>query len=331
MGIAEDNKKIEEDMRDLARKLLEDKEVDCILGYAEGTIPFSSIPLVIDKVEDVDKLVWNNLCYMNLAKYLAPPIPQVQDKKVGVIAKGCVGRALNLLAVEKQIDLDNIKMIGIACNGIVNRGRILKEIGDKEVLELEFSGDDIIVKGKGWEKTFPYEEYLNRLCKTCQVKSPPKIGDICLGECQEVESVEDDFSDVAEYDAKTPDEKWDYIVDTLECCTRCYACREACPMCYCNLCFVDQNKPVWFNKTTELTDIIVFHLIRSFHMAGRCVECGACNAVCPMGIDLNLINRKLSEIVKRRFDYTSGLDAESLPPMMDFEMEDAQEFMLEED
>ena len=331
MTIADDNKKIEADMRQVAKKALQDKEVDCIVGYSEGTLPLRASPLVVTTVDDVDKLVWNNLCYMNLAKYLVPPIPQLKDKKVGVIAKGCVGRAINLLAIEKQINLDNVKVIGIPCNGIVNRGRILKEIGDKEVLELEFSRDDIIAKGKDWEKKFPYSEYLNELCKTCQVRSPPKSGDMCIGECQEVSSVEEDYNSVKDHEAKTADEKWDYIVDTLEACTRCYACREACPMCYCNLCFVDQNKPVWFSKTTELPDIFVFHLVRAFHMAGRCVECGACTAVCPMGIDLNLINRKLSEIVKRRFDYTSGIDAKTVPPMMAFKMNDQQEFMLEEE
>jgi hypothetical protein len=50
-----------------------------------------------------------------------------------------------------------------------------------------------------------------------------------------------------------------------------------------------------------------------------------------MGIDLNFINRKLEKIVKERFDFTSGLDPDTLPPMVDFMMEDAQEFMLEED
>jgi len=67
------------------------------------------------------------------------------------------------------------------------------------------------------------------------------------------------------------------------------------------------------------------------HLAGRCVACGACSSVCPMGIDLNLITRKLEQIVKERYDFTSGLNAETLPPMVDFKMEDAEEFMLEED
>jgi len=50
-----------------------------------------------------------------------------------------------------------------------------------------------------------------------------------------------------------------------------------------------------------------------------------------MGIDLNMINRKLEKIVKERFNFTSGLDPDIKPPMVDFKMEDAQEFMLEED
>ena len=121
------------------------------------------------------------------------------------------------------------------------------------------------------------------------------------------------------------------IKEALEPCTLCYSCRQACPVCYCNLCFVDQNLPVWFGKTTQLPDVIVFHLIRAFHLAGRCVACGACSSVCPVGIDLNKITRKLEEIVKKRYNFTSGLSAEKVPPMMDFSMKDAEEFMLEED
>ena len=91
--------------------------------------------------------------------------------KIGIVAKGCVGRAVNMLAVEKQINLENIKMIGINCNGNVNRSKIDLEIGEKEILDVSVSGDDIIVKGKDWEKKFPYDQYINELCKVCQVKS----------------------------------------------------------------------------------------------------------------------------------------------------------------
>jgi len=338
MNIESENEKIQESMREVAKNLLKEKEVDVIIGYTKGTFPLSSAPIMIRREEDDEKLIWNNLCYVNLANYLVPLKPQLVDSekgplKIGVVSKGCVGRALIHLAVEKQIDLENIKMIGIPCNGIINRGRVEREIGDKEILAVSISGENVIVKGRDFEQSFPYEEYMNELCKVCKVKSPPDVAETCIGECQEITSaeVEDDFGDLSEFNAKSPDEKWEYITNLLESCTRCYACREACPMCYCNLCFVDQNKPVWFGKTTDLPDVVVFHLIRAMHMAGRCVACGACSSVCPMGIDLNLITRSLEKIVKERYDFKSGLDLETLPPMMTSNLEDGQEFMLEED
>jgi formate dehydrogenase subunit beta len=339
MGIETENQQIEKNMREVASRLLNNHEVDVIIGYTQGTVPLSSSPVMITKAKDVDKLVWNNLCYVNLAKYLVPRIPQLIDPekgdlKVGIISKGCVGRAIIHLAVENQINLENIKMIGIPCNGIINRKKIEKEVGQKEILEVYTSGDNIIVKGKNFEQKFPFKDYINELWKVCKVKSPPSISDLkesCIGDCQEVTIVEDSFSDLDEFEAKSSKEKWDYIKSALESCTRCYACREACPMCYCNLCFVDQNKPVWFGKTTDLPDIIVFHLIRAMHLAGRCVACGACSSVCPMGIDLNLITRKLEKIVKTRYNFTSGINKEVLPPMMTFNMKDKEEFMLEED
>lgn len=339
MGIDKENIEIENMIRETARSLLKNKEVDVIIGYTNGTVPLSSSPIIITKEEDINKLIWNNLCYINLARYLVPKIPQLTDPekgnlKVGIVSKGCVGRALIHLSVEKQINMENIKIIGIPCNGIINRKKIEKEVGEKEIFEVITSGNDIIVKGKDFEQKFPYEEYINELCKVCKVKSPPtsaEIADICSGKCQEISSVDDNFEDLVEYESKTPDEKWDFIKESLEICTRCYACREACPMCYCNLCFVDQNKPIWFGKTTELSDIVVFHLVRAMHLAGRCVACGACTSVCPVGIDLNFITRKLEKIVKERFNFTSGIDSKRMPPMMDFDMKDAEEFMLEED
>lgn len=334
-----ENKKIEDSIKELASSLLKEKKVDVILGYTSGTVPLTTSPIFLKDQKDLDKLIWNNLCYANLAKYLAPWIPQLKDSegnnlKVGIVAKGCVGRALIHLVVEKQIDLDDIMIIGINCNGIINRKRIEKEFGDKEILECFVINKDIVVKGKDFEKRLPFHEYLNELCKTCKIRSPPNsssLSEVIIGESQEIPSVEDEYNDVVEFDAKSPDEKWEYTKDLLSSCIRCYACREACPMCYCKLCFVDQNKPIWFGKTTDFSDIFVFHLIRSVHLAGRCVGCGACSSVCPMGIDLHLVTRKLENIVKERFDFTSGLNLENPPPMTAYSMEDEQEFMLEED
>ncbi|TES99464.1 MAG: hypothetical protein E3J90_04775, partial [Promethearchaeota archaeon] len=223
MGLEIENKDIETNLREVARGLLKEKKVDVIIGYMKGTLPLLSQPIIIDSEEDADKLIWNNLCYVNLAKYLVPRVPRFVDSEkgnltVGVISKGCVGRALIHLASENKIKLDEIKIIGIPCNGVVNRQRIEMEIGEKEILEVSVSGNKIIVKGKDFEKEFSYDEYMNDLCKTCKIRKPPlvsKLPDLCVGECEEYSNIVDDFSDIADYEALTPEEKWNQITEEL--------------------------------------------------------------------------------------------------------------------
>ncbi len=337
-NIQEENKNIEHSMKEVAYNLLKNKEVDLIIGYAKGTIPLSSSPSFIINQKDVDNLIWDNLCHVNLARYVVPPITKIIDNeniplKVGIVSKGCVGRSLIHLAKENQVNLENIKIIGISCNGIINRKRIEKELGEKEIIELSVMNSEIIAKGVDFVKTFFFDDYLNESCKKCKIKAPPMVSsqsNVIVGGSVESSSGEDDFSDLTEHESKTPEEKWQTIVELLSPCTRCYACREACPMCYCNLCFVDQNKPIWFGKTTDMSDIVSFHLVRAMHVAGRCVACGSCSSACPMGIDLTFITRKLEKIVKQRFDFTSGLSFDILPPMMTQKMNDKEDFMIGE-
>ena len=66
MSIETENEKIQDNMREVAKNLLKEKEVDVIIGYTKGTFPLSSAPIMIRREEDVDKLIWNNLCYVNL-------------------------------------------------------------------------------------------------------------------------------------------------------------------------------------------------------------------------------------------------------------------------
>ena len=48
---------IEEQLRDLAKKLLEEKKVDLIIGYEKGTLPLRTRPVFITDPADADKLV----------------------------------------------------------------------------------------------------------------------------------------------------------------------------------------------------------------------------------------------------------------------------------
>jgi formate dehydrogenase subunit beta len=334
MTIQSRSEEITSAVKDAVKALFNEGKVDLVIGYTDGTLPLRAQPLFMRSAEDVDQFNWNNLGYINIAKYaLDKRTKKVGDKevdlKIGIVAKGCVGRAINHLVVENQIKRENVVIIGFPCNGIIDVNKIEKDLGDKEALEVKLDGDNFLVKGDGFEKSYPIAENINSVCKVCKIKTPT-VTDVMVLEANNL-PLDDSFSDILEYNTKSPDEKWDETTTTLHDCIRCYACRQACPMCYCNLCFVDQNKPIWFDKTHDMTDIFTYHLVRSIHMAGRCVSCGACTAVCPMNIDLNFITRKLQELVKKRFDFVSGFDQETQPPLADFKMSDKEEFMLGEE
>ena len=76
---------------------------------------------------------------------------------------------------------------------------------------------------------------------------------------------------------------------------------------------------------------MIFHIIRIFHQAGRCVECDACVRACPMGIDLRSLTKKIAADVRGLFGFTPGFDAETRPPLLTFREDDEQGFISEPD
>ncbi len=309
-----------ESIRKAAKEMLEEGKVDLIIGYEEGSTPLTSSPCIITKADDVGKLIWDPTCGINLARYL-------KDKKgkVGIIAKGCDSRSTALLISENQIDDENITVIGVPCDGVINRRKIEKALGGKEITKALIKGDEIQVKGRGFEKTLPLEEYLSDSCKLCRHPNPV-IHDVLIDEPVPERQVEDD-PDLDELDSMTSEEKYRFFVNELEDCIRCYSCRNVCPSCYCKECFVDATMPLWFGKTTDLSDTMIYHIVRSLHMAGRCVDCGACTRACPMGINLRYLLSVAEKVVKDRFDYEAGIDSEQEPVMGIYDKEDSDEFI----
>ncbi len=307
-------------IKEKTRELLSQGKVDIIIGYEKGSTPLRSAPCLISDSDDVDRLIWDQSCGINLAKYL-----QDKDGKIGIIAKGCDSRSTVLLIKENQIDRDNITVIGVPCEGVIDRRRIEKTLEGSEITEVVISGDEIRVKGKDFEKTLPLDEYISVSCKYCKHPNPV-LHDFLIGEPVTPKDV-DSYPDVEELDAMIPEERYRFFVNELGDCIRCYACRNVCPSCYCKECFVDATMPQWFGKTNDLSDTMIYHIVRSLHMAGRCVDCGGCTRACPMGINLRFLLSVVEKVIKDRFGYEAGLDIKQDPVMGTYHKEDSDEFI----
>jgi ferredoxin len=87
----------------------------------------------------------------------------------------------------------------------------------------------------------------------------------------------------------------------------------------------------WIGVTTELTDTMIYHLIRVFHQAGRCVECDACYSACPENVDLRTLTKKLVMDVEELFGYIPDFSEETIPPLSTFKEEDPEQFITDPD
>lgn len=100
-------------------------------------------------------------------------------------------------------------------------------------------------------------------------------------------------------------------------CLKCYGCREACPICYCDDCCLEANNgPDWLSKG-EVPPSPMFHLERMLHMVESCTNCGQCEEVCPGEIPLAKIWHEVNAKIKDQFGYTKGVE-EGKPPIAYF-------------
>ena len=100
----------------------------------------------------------------------------------------------------------------------------------------------------------------------------------------------------------------------LQKCIKCYGCRNACPLCVCDPCRLADS--AWILPIDISPEPMAFHLIRAFHLADRCVACGACQETCPADIPLLAIQLFLRKVLKERHGYEPGLDTEHRSPLL---------------
>jgi len=310
-----------EKIRQAAQKLLEDKAVDVFIGYRKGTVPMMNEPVLISEGEEADNLYWDSFCGLNLCNYLTK-----RTDRIGILATGCNSRNIVTHIIEKQIKRDQLHIVGIPCTGMIDHRAVSRAVNGKEILEVTEEGEKFTVKGNDFEEVFEKKDFLQSNCRVCTHRNPVEYDEL-IGEPVEEQEAVEAYGDVEETEGMASDKRWDFFTQMIADCIRCYACRNACPLCYCPTCFVDESGPQWVGKSIDPTDTMTFHVLRAYHCAGRCTDCGACERACPVGIPVRQFTKKLNKDVLELFDWEAGLSLDERPPLDVYRPDDYNDFI----
>ena len=309
-----------QELKNRAIELLENGTVARVLGWRIGENTYDPEPAFFDSVEAMEGFVYNNFCAANLSKYMIEA--SKLEGKTLVCLKPCDSYSFNQLLAEHRVDREKAYIIGVGCKGKLSIEQI-KKSDVKGILSVTDT-DPIQVETLYGNKALPYTAGMLSRCFSCKGKEHA-VYDELIGESAETSSV-DRFDEVRRIEAMSPAEKFAFFQAELSKCIRCNACRNVCPACSCRKCVFDSNKFDSAQKANvDSFEEKMFHIIRAFHVAGRCTDCGECSRVCPQGIPLHLFNRKFIKDINTLYgEYQAGADPEAKGPLTSFTTEDAE-------
>lgn len=311
-------------MSDLEQLKLKIKEallgLDCVIGWQQGFDPLHATPLFMRRPQDVDKLVFGPLCVHNLATYL----PGFKGKKVGLVVKGCDSRSVVELLQEKLIKREEVVLFGLPCAGVVDLTKIRRaapEVG--RVTAVEATDAAVVLTVDGQTRSLPRRDVAADKCLTCRHHNAV-LADHFVGQPLGPTPVTgSEHPDLDALEAMGLTERFAYWQQEMSRCVRCYACRNACPLCVCrDHCIAQSRDPHWVSQDDSTRDKWMFQMIHAMHLAGRCTECGECARACPVDIPILAFKKQLNRSIKELFDYEAGLDPEAVPPLLSFKVEE---------
>lgn len=306
-----------------AKRLLQEGVVDVVVAFKAGDTPLHPQPAFFRSPEEIDNLVYGSLCQNNLATFLTR---MPKQSKLGMVVRGCENRSVNALVVEGQKLRENLYLIGVPCEGIIDWRKIVNQVGEA-VLNVHEEADLVMVETRQGQATFNKKELLHESCLRC-IHPTPISADILIGEALPEGDPNLARTAVEEFESLPREERFAWFQQEAERCIRCYACREACPMCYCEECFVDHTNPRWTESGATPAGMQAWHIVRAFHQAGRCTSCGACERACPMDIKMTYLTEKLNHDIRSKYNFEAGMDAQTQPPFATVTLDDKNRFTV---
>jgi ferredoxin len=314
---------MEQRLRHEAKALLAQGKVDWIIGFEPGSLKFTTTPLITKDKNDADRLVINPFIVNNLANFLT----EVKGR-VGIVAKGCDSRSIVSLIQDNKVVRENVVILGVPCPGIIDLGKV-ERLATKDRDELDDiirEEDKVVIRVNGEKKEFPTTEALFDNCLACEFPTPQEY-DILLGEPKPAApELAQSRKNIEKLEGMSPEERWEFWKNELSRCIRCYACRNVCPACFCQRCFVEETEPQWVLPVPRWQDNLIFQIVRNIHMAGRCTDCGECQRACPVNIPLRSLTREMYDLVDELFHFKAGMDKDALSLMTHYEEKEAEEF-----
>ncbi len=306
-----------------AVSLLNNGTVSAVLGWKKGEFDYDITPAVFTTEDEINNgFVYNDFCGANFSKYLVAKTKKLEGK-ILVFLKPCDTYSFNQLLTEHRFDREKVYAVAIGCEGMADAVKLKNKVDG--IVSIDYKDDAMYVDTlyDGTVKV-DYSEVMAERCINCKSKKCVAYDELMGEDGEVIDSAR--FDEVAALEAMTPDERFAFWQGELSRCIRCNACRDACPACTCEKCVFDNpNSGVENKAPTTSFEEQMFHIIRAFHVAGRCTDCGECSRVCPQNIPLHLLNRKFIKDMNECYgEYQAGEEVGSRAPLVNYTEEDLE-------
>ena len=306
---------MQEKLIEKAKALLAEGKVQKVLGWKKGLFDEDITPAVFTSAEELDKdFVFNKYCKANLSKYLVKITREIEVKKSTTRMNNTMAKQRDPNAQDAPIPSE-VVLVFLKPSDTYSFTQLLKE--------NRITREDVYAIGVPCQDTLDGGE----LCESCTGKKHVSCDELLgVDENEEASPNTKRMEEVSKLEAMTSEQRFEFWRNELSRCIRCNACRNVCPACTCEKCVFDNNALYTTQKVAETNfEENLFHIIRAWHVAGRCTDCGECSRVCPQNIPLYLLNRKFIKDINEIYgEYQAGADMESKPAMITFKEDDAE-------